>query len=614
MKTFVRILSALLLMAVLFAFSGRQASASEGGTYTISVTGGYATDLNGNTITEAAAGTEVQVFRTPEEGKYWQSWKTNLDVQTDFICLRFTMPQKNVTISAVTTTRQQSLTLDLTRDFTSLSKNDRLLVTNALHVLNGCKMPGYAYPTADLDQDGNVDFKIWPEDENANTLVIGADRRETLYSLGVNYSVSVPEGQIGTLTVIVDNKKSNRPVLDTTNGEYTITVKGATATGFQSLLGEQKELTELKAYPGAEVNLGFTLSDKNSYIVQCEAGEIGNSSFYNDHLDFIMPAKNVTINVITATRNPLEVDLRSGSCKIAKNVNFCEAVLQASGIKYHTSDYNLYEFDMDKDGTVDIGYDYKTKTVTLYDTIYSKQNSSVTYDGRFPYEFEECSYWPVTFVFNDNVYYSISERTLSNSAESIGTGGSVEVKLGDSFMSAERATADTELRITIEKTRYDYPLKEYYYMAGEQRVEFDPDNVTDGGKELLIRAVMPSADFVLVCYYEKEVKVTPTPVPDVSKDPVGPTGTPGNDTNTPGGQNTTKKGGSLPLDTILLIVIIVMAIGFGIVVILLKKKDEKANHKTFRELLNEREAELEEAEADEEDKDNTDDDEDTDDR
>ena len=186
--------------------------------YSITVSGGHAVDSYGKTITHAAPGEEVILVRDSEAGKFWKEWKADFAGFTPGIMYcTFVMPAKDVTIQAVTVSKQTPVTIDLTAPLLVMDEKDSraLILKNAFSANAGYYF--YAFNIfgggevgnwLDLDGNGTFDIGCGQTFDPFNPYVVRGDS----YSLGVSYSFPVKDGAYGPIIFRVDEKKTDKPL------------------------------------------------------------------------------------------------------------------------------------------------------------------------------------------------------------------------------------------------------------------------------------------------------------------------------------------------------------------------------------------------------------------
>lgn len=360
--------------------------------YEIKVTGGHAEDQDGNVITKAASGSYVVIRRDAEAGKYWKAWKSDFKVNySKNMCFGFTMPAKDVSFTAETTTTQITYTFDFSSSFTDLPDKDNTLLFNALCAFNGYKNYWGYMESADADGDGIVDFQIGPRSEMGDVPGYGMDRRFGTYSLGTDYTMTISDGQIGKLRLIVNNKKADVPVVDRAKGPYKVTLSENVVWSDENN-GKKIEDRVYEVYPGERIILYGAEGANGAFCSKFDITGIDYSnvaSLYRSPLvlmDIYMPYNDVTVTGILDEPEPLELNLSSGSCVVDKVSYFAEYLRQVSGIEGATDGHGVYRFDMDHDGIADLAYQEENDTLIAYETAYTLTRGSETYKKVAPDE------------------------------------------------------------------------------------------------------------------------------------------------------------------------------------------------------------------------------------
>ncbi len=555
--------------------------------YSVQVNGGHAEDENGNVITKAKCGQNVRIIRDKEPGKYWKAWKSDYPIDTGMATFMFRMPARDVTFTAETTTTQISYTLDLTKTFTALSPEERYLIGNAIEIFNGQKNPAwYSGNTADIDKNGEQDFRFGLYDDMEPEYGFGINRLDGNYTLGTKYTVTIDDGQIGTLTFVVDNTKTDWKVVDRSQGPFTVT------------LGENVDYTEMglgvkskKFYPGEYVYVySFKGYSETDYIPELFSNDIG----FSDHIEvyrdnnftprlcFYMPYHNVTIQEAHSVHYPLELDLRSGSCivDVEDGFDFARYFGSLTGIYGIEFSEGVYEFDMDSDGRCDLEYNSRDKKLTALDTPYMSLKETI-----FVSESNVAvKYLPLTIYISDNRFYHIDYKLYTSSNQELWAKKTPYpiIETADGVTDISDIPAGTVLTVNFYKNRSDYNLVDYYYEYANVQCWVDKSMIVETDDLISIKGfVMPQENVTFVGIYKKYSydPVTPTATPTVTPTPV-PTEnvTPSLEpTETPDNTKDSDSDGLHPF-TLLIAGIVLCMIGVGIfAVISLKRMKDKSD-------------------------------------
>lgn len=488
--------------------------------YEIKVTGGHAEDQDGNVITKAASGTNVVIRRDAEAGKYWKAWKSDFKVNySKNMCFGFTMPAKDVSFTAETTTTQTTYTLDFSSSFRDLPDKDNTLLFNALCAFNGYKNYWGYMESADADGDGIVDFQLGPRDEMGEIPGYGMDRRFGTYSLGTDYTMTISDGQIGKLRLIVNNKKADVPVVDRAKGPYKVTLSENVVWG-DGNNGKKIEDRVYEVYPGERIGLYGAKGANGTFCSKFDVTGIDYTnvaSLYRSPLvlmDIYMPYNDVTVTGILDEPEPLELNLSSGSCVVDKVSYFAEYLRQVSGIEGATDGDGGYRFDMDHDGITDLAYQEENDTLIVYETAYTLTRGSETYKKVAPDELY--FYWPLTIRFSEETFYPIENIAYFSEEGSVG-GANVKayLKSESEWYETKAAKAGSELKFVFEKVVYGYELIDYYYInEASERSEFSDKDFMETDESITVTGfTMPAEKITIVCRYRKYQAPTPTPKP-----------------------------------------------------------------------------------------------------
>jgi hypothetical protein len=394
MKTVIRLwgVAAVFIFCVA-AFRGNVRAGGNGSKeYTITVFGGHATNAYGETITKATPGMEITVYHDAAPGKYWKSWTADVQLKENTVICQFTMPAKDVTITAETVSSQRNYTFDFTKETVKLPDEERLLILNAFMAL---KKTMYL-DDIDLDGDGHLDIMYQKYSIGKSFSRQGLN----YYSLGTSYSVNIPDGEIGALKIVVDNEKAIMPVHVANAKTYKITVEGGSSYVSETINGEKTKSSE--SVPGDVVYVKCNIPPEGMYVKEAIVnGVIGyepseyswdNGSFY-----FYMPPRDVTVSFVLAEQEPLTIDMSHEWFEGGRNREYEEALRRASGCG--TSTYGTGTgLDFDKDFEMDILY--KNETLVSARTPYTLKNQKKVF-SRVEGSPHRSKYWPVTVIFPD---------------------------------------------------------------------------------------------------------------------------------------------------------------------------------------------------------------------
>ena len=505
--------------------------------YSIQVSGGHAEDEKGNVITRARSGQKVSIIRDSEPGKYWKAWKSNYPVDCRMASFTFLMPATDVTFSAETTDRQISYTLDLTDYFIFLSEEEIYAIGNAIRFFNKHSNPSYSpFEYVDFDGDGKEDVQLGYRDNCYPEEGIGL-HRFSYYSLGPKFTITFEDGQIGSLTLIVNNAKSEWPVIDTSEGQYSVTLNGSIV--FEN--DTTRRRTE-KFYPGEQIVVKSVNSSPGKLLVlHCEGIDSSNlpyvyrySDKYTDsYISFYMPYHDVTITDINSMQTPLELDLRSGSCVIETTSDFIfhNYFTMISGAK---GDYiggnGVYKYDIDHDGEYDLSYIVKENKLVVLASPYMLSNN------RLEYYTSDLSvkYNSLTLILSDKTFYNINYKLYTKDNQEVFVSKSPYpiTETEDNVKNVLAATPGTVLTVSFYKTKGSYELEEYYYWTTDGRFYFTPDEIPGFSPNQIEETdelisihgfVMPEEEVNFVGIYKKMPVATATPMPTRT---VTPTPTP----------------------------------------------------------------------------------------
>ena len=501
--------------------------------YSIQIIGGHAEDENGKVITQAQSGQRVCVFRDKEPGKYWKAWKSTYPVDCRMVCFDFIMPATDVTFTAETTTSQITYTLDLTDSFTFLSGDELYLIGNAIRIFSGGKSSSSAPGDyADFDKNGTDDIFLWNYDDMRPNLGKGIYRRD--YNLGTKYTVAIDDGQIGSLTLVVNNEKSDKPVKDTSVGPFTVTLTGKVKFNEESDNRRSKTF-----YPGEYV----IISGKNKRIdLHCEGIDSSNlpyvSRYYDtyteSYISFYMPYHDVSITDINSMQTPLELDLRSGSCVIdlTEDFDFHEYFSKITEAVWYWDSIGdeVYIYDIDHDGEYDLSYNPQNKKLVVLASPYMQSFTKL----EFTTTNFSLKYSPLTVLLTDKNFYDINYKlyTTDNLDVFVSKSPYPIIETEEHVKNVLAATPGTVLTVNFYKTKGSYELEEYYYWTTDGRFYFTPDEIPGFSLDQIEETdelisihgfVMPEEEVNFVGIYKMNPKPTATPMPTRT---VTPTPTP----------------------------------------------------------------------------------------
>ena len=391
-------LTAIIFLCVPLAFQS-SARAEKDKEYKITVIGGHAEDLNGNVITAAKPGTSFQVVPDDGNGRYWTKWESEEQIKENTYIFWHIMPNHEVRFTAQTVSKRKDIVIDLTVPQVSFTGEDAALLKNALIAYAGTTA---AFGTYDFDGDGTSDVSI----ENRKGETVWVTRESNVrasydagialkYSLGTAYTIYIPHGEAETIRLVVNNAKSEYPVLDRTSKPYSITVDNERSSRTdEAIPGEFVTVTSLSMPPQFYLKEILVTGIPN---LAPSVSYTGNSR--KDEISFLMPPRNVTITFITAAQEPLYVYFdEKFQWKPDDLGEIEEAIKQASGCLSSVRG-GIYGFDFDDDFVVDIEINRETGAVIAHRTPYTEETRRRYFEktvsrGR-------TMYWPVTIVFPD---------------------------------------------------------------------------------------------------------------------------------------------------------------------------------------------------------------------
>ncbi len=493
--------------------------------YSIQVSGGHAEDENGNAITQAKSGQTVRIIRDSEPGKYWKAWKSNYPVDCRMASFSFIMPATDVTFTAETTSSQVSYSLDLTESYIDLSEEELYAIGNAVRIFNKCSNPSCSpLEYVDFDGNGTEDIglgKCYPDKG------IGIHRFSN-YNLGTEFTVSIEDGQIGSLTLIVNNEKSDKPVKDTSTGPFTVTLNGRVMFAEKSDWKRKKEF-----YPGELVEIS---GDSIKTAIHCDDIDSADHPYvlrFDGFLfSFYMPYHDVTITELNSKQTPLELDLRSGSCEIelTEDFDFHVYFIQITDANWDSIGGTAYKYDIDHDGVYDLSYNVKENKLVILSSPY------ILSHNRLEFNTSDLSvkYNSLTLLLSDNTLFNINYKLYTNDNQEVLVTKSPYpiTETEDHVKNVLAATPGTVLTVSFYKTKGSYELEEYYYWTTDGRFYFTPEEIPgfsfdqiDETDELISihGLVMPEEEVNFVGIYKRKPDATATPMPTRT---VTPTPTP----------------------------------------------------------------------------------------
>lgn len=393
MKNVIRLLgiAVILVCGIAGLRSGARAGASGKAEYTITVNGGHATNLRGETISMAEPGTEIIVYHDVTPGKYWKRWKSTVMLKENTIVCRFTMPSRHVTIAAETVETQKAYTLDLTETTPNLSAEDTYLLRNAFI----CWKNSTDIDDLDFNKDGHLDLHYCRSREEISRWGLSN------YSLGTYYEVKIPDGEIGTVRIVIDNDKTSAPVRVEGAKPHKITAPQGTVylENYGKFPGDITLERITEATPGEKIDVKLNGVPEGMYLKYVKIN--GTTSLINpgnSSCQFYMPPRDVTVEFIFAEQSPLRIDLSEGPIELSDSdfMDFKKAI---------TSTYVGNPFENANRG-IDFDRDYE------FDIVFSKSGSlRIMEANRTPFTEQHaevtCSrktggvYWPVTVIFPD---------------------------------------------------------------------------------------------------------------------------------------------------------------------------------------------------------------------
>ncbi|MBO4696701.1 MAG: hypothetical protein J5643_05360 [Lachnospiraceae bacterium] len=381
----------MLIVSVCALWSGRIVSAADA-TYTITVSGGKAY-VDGEEVSKAKPGDSVMLVPDIQSGTYVSEWKLNGTSLGDDNTFR--MPEGNVLVTAVRKS-QQPLILDLTSTARLPGDHDYLLLYGT----------GLTQTVTDYLKE-NVPFT---EDDNREQYydfdgdnIPEARIRYVLYDCEDGFMTAVPGGTVrGDYKIDKPNALPYWPVVvrfgkNPVKETYAITVNGGYAA-------DRDGNVITFAIPGQYVRVHYEWSDK-TWLKEWKADGISNFHSYYYFSDrreytnyagmdesFIMPARDLTLRAVTGYKRPYTIDLTKGQAVIGYDVGYC------LGQSVDPSGWNLFNPDLDRNGTTDIKTEYsflnQQITITPCDTC--SVTGSYRVDGL-----NSGQYWPITIKIGE---------------------------------------------------------------------------------------------------------------------------------------------------------------------------------------------------------------------
>lgn len=375
-------------------------------TYPITVKGGHAEDGNGNRITESGSGKYVKIVRDSENGRFFKTWKSDSGIQSEYMDFYFVMPAKAVTLEAVTTTTQREYVFDLTDPSCSVPEEDVVSVSNMFYAIRHITEPGGYHEVFDLDQDGTMDisFADYSFLEGFHPTL----SRLEGYSLGCSFSMTVNDGQIGKLTILVDNESTESPVIEKDSEKHSIYMENVTIGIYNDPYSPIIE----KARYGTHLSISqfFSEPPEGCYfggfmITDVKSEE--NTFLPLGQYDFYMPDYDILVSAVFKPRIPLVIDLTDGTAQVPEDCDFPLVFWAASDIEWEDAswDYSLnypyYRFSLNGNAGADIEYDASTGILSVcpdsnIQTVVSELIFDKTSDS-----YQENNYFPVTLRFSD---------------------------------------------------------------------------------------------------------------------------------------------------------------------------------------------------------------------
>ncbi len=467
--------------------------------YSITVKGGHAVNDFGDPITRAEVGQNVVVVRDSQPGEFWKEWKADFDgFPTDRIITSFVMPAKDVTITAVTVTKQTPITIDLTdkrlmlwdkNDHTQNDKKTVQILTNAISSIKGyywttlmVSSGGESGDWMDLDGNGTWDIGFGETFDPFISFI----ERGPAYSLGASYSFPVKDGAYGPIILVVDEKKTDYPLPKWTGKVYSIgsedcialNEKGETVTEARS--GEKIHFRPKKKQPGMCLwNYNVTYQSDGS-TVQCGPKEA-----------YVMPESDIAVTANWGVREARYLDLRDAIQYEWDTTIFPNLVKDENE--------ELWRSDLNGDGKPDI-----------------EMRKALQYtDGYLVRTMPDCTEKAVELQIEDpDALYSSVTIMLNFTTVQIKTYvDNKQVSLEGIQMS--RVGTYLEIRGHRDVTSYDgYAIRiaKVEYCGKPGVVDEFPYEGGDEAPEVLDFAY-PAVDGVVAIYYESINKPTPTVTP-----------------------------------------------------------------------------------------------------
>jgi len=352
--------------------------------FAITVNGGHAIDTLGKTVTKASSGERITIVSDGGPGQYWKSWKSDYeDIPKNFITFCFTMPARDVTITAETVAEQTPYTIDMTE---TVGGTNVGIIVNAILANDPYEVESM---DADLNSDGTIDIEFWDSDEYGfygyQTDILDATFifRTEKYSLWDSTTIPVKDGPYGPITYTVDIERANsgesyiRSIYDLRKHSVTL-VNGI----FESGEGDRKSGETVLVIPEPRAD--------GQYVSEWTfTPELPEGWWYYDTLagilQFTMPSMDITVVGILSEAQPLTIDLSEGKSFLAEKYYQC--IMDALG------ETDADSADLNQDGITDITFNRDYKQIRPTNEYSCGTEFTLKGATRGPY-------YPITFIYN----------------------------------------------------------------------------------------------------------------------------------------------------------------------------------------------------------------------
>ncbi|MBO7649530.1 MAG: hypothetical protein J6S79_02155 [Lachnospiraceae bacterium] len=443
--------------------------------YAITVTGGHAIDTLGKTVTKASSGEKITIVSDGGPGKYWKSWKSDYDgIPGNFIAFSFTMPARDVTITAETVADQTPYTIDMTE---AVGGTDMMIIFNAILANNPSEFESMY---ADLDSDGTSDITFWDVDGyGAEMLYTVNIRRSENYSLWDSTVIPVKDGPYSPITYTVDINRANSgegsvlPIKDLRKHSVTV-INGSLKLDTETFRAGDEVVVLPELRTDGQYVSGWRFIPDTSV---CEWNFDSDTGI----LSFTMPLMDVKVEGILSKTEPLTIDLSDGKAFLTEKAYHC--IMNAIGEK------NAGSVDLNGDGITDVYIDMAYNNIRVTEEYSCGTEFTLNIEKQGPYD-------SITFIRNPKEEVSVTATPEPTEAPTKDRENPRGENKGDSFNPLYLIPVAAALCAVLAAGAIWWRKKKKAAKAGgkEPAVEGPIDTMTDASADTVADSSVESAE------------------------------------------------------------------------------------------------------------------------